>query len=152
MDVPQRLFCWHFGDGAKHFSSRSRSSNKVLHQSQLPRLQQMTPSLVLLYYYYSCLYRIVIVFCVLLSLFCLLLSLQFDLHGVCDQGSEDGIGLSWLDEWMLKRRETKNEREKLNWWEAKGVNRYSIFLTGTHAHILAAEFNGSQLHWKSSLY
>lgn len=53
----------------------------------------------------SCLYRVVIVLCVLLPLFRLLLSLQFDLHGVCDQGSEDGVGLGRLDERVLKARD-----------------------------------------------
>lgn len=38
-------------------------------------------------------YRILLVLAVLISLLRLLLSLHFDLHGVADQGSEDGDGL-----------------------------------------------------------
>lgn len=68
---------------------------KVLHQSQLQCLTTTTAEDDLSLYFYDslCLYRIVVIFCVLFSLLCLLLSLQFDLHGVCDQGSEDGVGL-----------------------------------------------------------
>lgn len=47
-------------------------------------------------------YRVILVLPILVSLLRLLLTLQFDLHGVADQGSEDGVGLRSLDEQMLK--------------------------------------------------
>lgn len=56
-------------------------------------------------------YRVVVVFGVLLSLLRLLLSLQFDLHGVCDHSSEDGVGLRRLDEGMLTEETKATETE-----------------------------------------
>lgn len=52
-------------------------------------------------------YRVPLVLPVLVSLLRLLLSLQFDLHGVADQASEDGLGLGCPDERMLKEGNTK---------------------------------------------
>lgn len=95
-------------------------------------------------------YWIFIIISFLLFLFCLLLPLQFDLHGVCDQGSEDGVGLGRLDEWMLTCRKTKNGQERFK----SGCARIIIqaIIVASEAVFNALKYSKMQLRYCLSLW